>query len=113
MKKICACLVLLLVLFGLGNAQTAGHSVALTWAQSIDSATGNKIYRSLVSGGPYSLIFTCTTPCVTYTDTSVTAGGTFYYVVTSINGTFESGYSNEAKAVIPQAPPTSLSATPK
>jgi fibronectin type 3 domain-containing protein len=37
-----------------------------------------------------------------YKDTAVTAGSTYYYVVTSVSASSaESSYSNEAKAVVP------------
>ena len=45
-----------------------------------------------------------TTSAVTglgYTDTNVTAGQTYYYVATAVEGSSESAYSNQATAVIP------------
>jgi len=38
---------------------------------------------------------------VLYNDNSVVGGETYYYVVTSIAGGVESGFSNETTAVIP------------
>jgi hypothetical protein len=37
----------------------------------------------------------------TYSDTQVGHSQTLYYVATAVNGNSESGYSNEAAAVIP------------
>ena len=61
--------------------------------------TGYNVYRSLVSGSGYSVIET-TDPSVTeYTDTGVTNGTTYYYVVTALySGGVESQDSNEASA---------------
>lgn len=58
------------------------------------------IYRSTVSGGSYSNIGSSTT--TNYVDGTVSSGTTYYYVVTALgsNGE-ESGYSNQATAVIP------------
>jgi len=37
-----------------------------------------------------------------YTDSTVTSGTTYYYVATAVNsGSEESGYSNQATAVVP------------
>jgi fibronectin type 3 domain-containing protein len=92
----------------------AQHSVSLTWIQSTDTVTGNKVYRGTTTGGPYpTTVVICTTPCTTYTDTTVTAGARYFYVVTAMNGTAESAHSNEASAVIPQAAPSGLTAVAK
>ena len=94
---------LLLVPSGHAAAQT---QVVATWTQSSSPGiTGNKIYRSQTSGGPYTLLQTFSTPTTTCTDQTVQVGGTYYYVVTSLVGTVESKFSNEAKAtVLPNAP---------
>jgi hypothetical protein len=84
-----------------GNATIAvtGHSVTLTWIAS-QNATGYNVYRGTTHGGPYlkvgSGILT-----TTYTDVQVTPNQTLYYVTTATSGSSESGYSNEAAAVIP------------
>ena len=105
--------VALLILLLLALPAFAQHSVTLSWTQSTDVTTSNKVYRGTVSGGPYTSIFTCSTPCTSYTDIAVSSGQVLYYVVTALNGTTESAFSNESKAVIPQAAPTLLNATPK
>jgi fibronectin type 3 domain-containing protein len=73
-----------------GNAQ-----VALTW-NAVNGATSYNIKRATVSGGPYTTISSPTS--ATYTDTSVTNGTTYYYVVTAVNASGESASSNEARA---------------
>jgi fibronectin type 3 domain-containing protein len=109
--KLLTIALLLLMTLGLGQAQTV-HSATLTWTQSTTTGiTGNNVYRGTVSGGPYTLLTTTPlAPATTYKDTSVTAATTYYYVVTALVGTEESGYSNQATAAIPTttAAPTGL-----
>ncbi len=89
-----------------GNAQ-----VSLTWNAST-GATSYNVKRATVSGGPYTTVASPTT--TSYTDTGLTNGTTYYYVVTAVNGAGESGNSNQASATptlsIPPAP-TGLTAT--
>lgn len=90
------------------------HQVGLSWTQSTSTGlTGNCVYRGTVSGGPYAQLFCSSSPATTYTDTSVVGGQTYYYVVTAVSGSQESGYSNEFKAAIPLSPnaPTGLTGT--
>lgn len=90
------------------------HQVGLSWTQSTSTGlTGNCVYRGAVSGGPYTQLFCSSSPATTYTDASVVGGQTYYYVVTAVSGSQESGYSNEFKAVIPLSPnaPTGLTGT--
>ncbi len=77
------------------------HSVSLSWSASSSSVTGYNVYRGSATGGPYAKL-TSADASTSYTDTSVQAGQTYYYVTTSI-GTdgMESSYSNQVSAVIP------------
>ena len=87
-----------------GNGTTARqHSVALSWEASTTSGVvGYNVYRDSVSGGPYSKINSALEASTAYTDNTVTAGQTYYYVTTAVDGSGnESGYSNQAPAVIP------------
>jgi hypothetical protein len=77
------------------------HTVDLTWNSSAE-AVGYNIYRSTTSGGPYSMINSSLDGTTAYTDNTVTSGTTYYYVATAVNSTSEeSGYSNQATAVVP------------
>ena len=78
---------------------TTGHSVVLTWNSSQD-ATGYNVYRGTVSGGPYTKIASGLSS-TTYTDIAVTHDQTLYYVTTAVNGSYESGYSNQVVVAIP------------
>ena len=59
---------------------------------------GYKVYRSLTAGGEYSLIHTTEGQTGTYTDTGLTNGMEYYYVITSQFEETESAYSNEDSA---------------
>jgi fibronectin type 3 domain-containing protein len=87
-------------LTGAGVA-TGSHSADLTW-QGGDTVVGYNIYRGTAHGGPYKQINTALHSSTNYTDSTVIAGTTYYYVTTAVTGAGqESSHSNEAKAVIP------------
>ena len=78
------------------------HWVDLNWNASTSTLLGYNVYRGTQSGGPYSKINSVLEPTTSYTDTTVTSGQTYFYVVTAVDANNnESGYSNEAKAVVP------------
>lgn len=88
-------------LTGTGVAPAA-HSVGLTWQETDPSVVGYDIYRGKSHGGPYQKINTALEASTNYTDYTVLAGTTYYYVTTAVDGTGkQSAYSNETKAVIP------------
>jgi fibronectin type 3 domain-containing protein len=96
-------------------AATAGNTqVAMNWSAS-SGAASYRVKRATTSGGPYTQIATPTS--TSHTDTSVTNGTTYYYVVSAVNGVGESADSAQSSAV-PSAPaslpaaPTGLSAGP-
>jgi hypothetical protein len=78
-----------------------GPSVTLSWSPSVTpNIAGYNIYRSSVSGGPYSLI-SGPIAGTTFTDTNVTPGQTYYYVLTSVtSGGVESGFSGQAAVTV-------------
>jgi fibronectin type 3 domain-containing protein len=82
---------------GAGNGQ-----VALAWTASSGAASYN-LYRSTTNGGTYAKVASGIVSTNT-TDTGLTNGTTYYYVVTAVNTNGESGYSSQASAT-PQAPP--------
>ncbi len=81
-----------------GNGQAG-----LAWT----AATGANLYRvhrATVSGGPYTTIQSNLTG-TSFTNTGLTNGTAYYYVVTATNGVGEGPNSNEVSAT-PAAPPT-------
>jgi Cep192 domain 4/Abnormal spindle-like microcephaly-assoc'd, ASPM-SPD-2-Hydin len=78
------------------------HGVSLSWGNSGSGTVGYNVYRGSASGGPYSKINSALDATAAYSDDSVVAGQTYYYVATAVDGSgMESTYSNEAQAVIP------------
>lgn len=100
----------LLLLSGLAFGQ---HSVVLTCTASPTPSVSYNFYRSSASGGPYTLINLAPVVSCGFTDVNVALGATYFYTVRAFDGFVESVNSNEAKAVIPQAPlpPTGLQLT--
>jgi hypothetical protein len=97
-----------------GLVATAGNTqVSLAWTAS-SGAAGYSVKRSTTSGGPYTKISSPTSP--NYTDTDLTNGTKYFYVVSAVNSAGESTNSAEANAtpVAPATPPptpTNLQAT--
>ena len=76
--------------------------VVLSWSPSSSEVIGYNTYRGSVSGGPYAKLTPSPVAQTSYTDQNVTAGDTYYYVVTSVGaGQVESAFSNQAEATVP------------
>nr|WP_052339928.1 glycoside hydrolase family 48 protein [Gorillibacterium massiliense] len=98
-----------------GLTATAGNTqVALSWTAST-GATSYNVKRATTSGGPYTTVSTGVTT-TSYSDTGLTNGTTYYYVVSAVNSAGESANSTQVSATpvsgvtIPAAP-TGLTAT--
>ncbi|HTZ46369.1 MAG TPA: choice-of-anchor D domain-containing protein, partial [Verrucomicrobiae bacterium] len=77
--------------------------VALSWKASTSSGiVGYDVFRGTTSGGPYTKLVSSPVAGTSYSDSTVTAGDEYYYVVAAVssNGT-ESSYSNEAVVSVP------------
>jgi fibronectin type 3 domain-containing protein len=93
-----------------GNAQ-----VTLNWNASSGASSYN-VKRSTTSGGPYTTIATGVTS-TSFTNTGLTNGTTYFFVVSAVNSAGESGNSNQASATpqnvqTPPPAPTNLVASP-
>jgi fibronectin type 3 domain-containing protein len=87
-----------------GLAALAGNTqVSLTWTAST-GATSYHVKRSTTNGGPYTQVSAPT--AANFTDTGLTNGTTYYYVVSALNSAGESANSSQASAT-PAAPGTS------
>ena len=87
-----------------GLAATGGDAqVSLTW-NVVSGATTYAVKRATVAGGPYTVI-TNQVATASYQDSDVVNGTTYYYVVSALSGSAESGNSNQASATpLPPAP---------
>jgi autotransporter-associated beta strand protein len=91
-----------------GLTATSGNAQAiLNWA-SATGATAYKVKRSTTSGGPYAII--ATPAANNYTDTNVSNGTTYFYVVSATNSLGESPDSAQA-SVVPSAGPIIVTAS--
>lgn len=79
--------------------------VAISW-DTANGATGYRLKRAIVNGGPYITIAILTT--TSYVDIGLINGTTYYYVVTASNNSGESNNSSQVSATpqinIPAAP---------
>src|ERR1700734_2236570 len=86
-----------------GNAQ-----VNLSWNASVGAATYN-VKRSTTNGGPYNTAVASPT-ATNYSDTTVTNGTTYYYVVPAVNPAGKSANSAQASAT-PASPTANVTIT--
>jgi hypothetical protein len=84
------------------GTQSVQHSVALSWDASASQVIGYYIYRSTTPGSYGAPLNGAPQPGLTYTDSTVASGITYYYVVTAVDSdSQQSVHSNEVSAVIP------------
>jgi parallel beta-helix repeat protein len=81
-------------------AQAGNAQVALSWSAA-NTATSYNIKRATVSGGPYTTVGTATS--TSFTNTGLTNGTTYYFVVSAVNAAGQSANSSQVGAV-PSAP---------
>jgi len=84
------------------GAAAPQHFVDLNWTASTSSVSGYNIYRSTTSGTGYVKLNSSLNAGTSYSDTSVTAGSTYFYVTTAVDSSAtESSFSNQVQAAIP------------
>ena len=94
------------------NASAGSSSVInLTWNDNSNNETGFKVERSIDSLSGYSLIQTLPANTTAYSDTGLTDGTKFYYMVYAYNSGGNSNYSNVASAITALNAPSNLSGT--
>jgi fibronectin type 3 domain-containing protein len=92
-----------------GLVATGGvGQIALAWT-AVAGASGYSVQRGDAAGGPYTEV--ATPSAAAYTDTTVAAGTTYYYVVQAVTAQGHTANSAEASAVTAPPAPTGLSVT--
>ena len=106
MRKLVTQIFLALMFCGIVAAQTQ-HSITFSWlaCKGGDPATGFHVQCGAAHGGPYTVVGTVPVGTLTYVDTAVTAGSTYYCVVTAYNLGGDSVPSKEVSCTIPFAVP--------
>ncbi len=88
-----------------GVTATAGNNqVQLSWT-AVTGATGYNVYRGTSSGAETLLSAGTNISGATFTDNTAANGTPYFYYVTALNGSLQSGQSNEVSAT-PQMPTT-------
>jgi autotransporter-associated beta strand protein len=87
-----------------GLTASPGNPIALTWSANRSAASYN-LKRATNSGGPYTNLIV-SVPVPVYSDTNVTLGKTYYYVVSSVDSIGESTNSPEAGVTVCSPPAT-------
>jgi hypothetical protein len=84
------------------NLPGTTHTAMASWAASTSAVSGYNVYRGTVSGGPYTKLNSSLIVLLTYADSTVQSGQTYFFVTTAVDGSGnESVFSNEVQAVIP------------
>jgi len=73
----------------------SASQINLSWS-SVGGAVAYDVFRSTVSGGPYTQI--TTVGGTSYMDTGLSPSTTYYYTIKAFDGTCESAFSNQASA---------------
>jgi fibronectin type 3 domain-containing protein len=82
--------------------KATAHSATLSWTASVSTVAGYNPYRSTVSGGPYTKLTAAPVTALTYVDTVVVSGTTYFYVVTAVTSSgVESVYSAQVSGTVP------------
>ncbi|MEI9813413.1 MAG: Ig-like domain-containing protein [Acidobacteriota bacterium] len=85
------------------DAMNGPRTATLTWAPPGGSGlAGYNIYRASNLAGPYTKVNLALITGTTFSDTTVASGQTYFYVVTSVDGSGnQSANSNQTQALIP------------
>jgi hypothetical protein len=94
------------------------HGVVLTWSDTdAGPGVGYNVYRGVAAGAESATSINATpidvgtTGTLSFTDTNVVAGQTYYYTVRATLGGVVSAASSEVSATVPLAVPTGLTAS--
>ena len=116
MRKVMRPLLFFVVLLCPALTFAQSHSATLSWIPAqqpsgITIASWN-VLRGTATGGPYTQVANIPASTTSYTDTSVSAGQNYFYVLQEVDTIgAASDDSNEVEAVIPTSPPPLAVAT--
>ena len=83
------------------GAPPTTHSATLNWDASTSAVVGYNVYRATQAGGPYTKLNSSPTERTSYTDSTVQADLTYFYVVTAVDANgVESVGSNEVQFAV-------------
>jgi len=82
-----------------------GNAQATVYWGGATGATSYNIKRAVVNHGPYTTVGSVSSSATSYTDTGLTNGTTYYYVVSAVNTTGEGPNSIQATAAASILPP--------
>lgn len=90
----------------------SASQIDLSWADNSNNESSFVVSRSTTSGGPYTDIVTLAANTTAYSNTGLSTGVTYYYVVRASNSGGASANSNQASATTSSTPaaPSNLSA---
>ncbi|MDB6026401.1 MAG: hypothetical protein JWM68_2624 [Verrucomicrobiales bacterium] len=93
------------------SATAAGTSqINLSWADNSSNEDNFVLSRSTTSGGPYTDVATLAANATSSSDTGLSAGTTYYYVVRAVNTGGSSALSNQGSATTTVGAPSAPSA---
>jgi hypothetical protein len=95
----------------LSGSASSTSGIDLDWTDNSTNETGFKIDRKTGASGAYSQVATVGAGTVTYSDTGLSEGKTYYYRVSAYNADGDSPESDEAYAVTILAVPGGLTAS--
>ena len=84
-----------------GNALATANSsstITVTWTDNSNNETGFSVQRANSAGGPFTQVGTAGANVTTYTDTGLSPGTTYYYLVEAYNGNGASAATNVTSA---------------
>jgi cellulose 1,4-beta-cellobiosidase len=94
---------------GVTATPVSASQVNVSWTATA-GATSYTVQRSTTSGGPYTTVGSPTTN--SFSNTGLTAGTTYYYVVEAVNASGTSAASTQVSALTMPAAPTGVTAAP-
>jgi hypothetical protein len=88
---------------GIGAAAGSQRSVDLRWSASVSSdVVGYNVYRGRSANGVFTKVNAAVNAFTDYSDSAVSSGETYCYVVTAVNSKHvESGFSTPASVTVP------------